>query len=44
MVALRFASDAELESLVRDIRDGKLQTSKDIKGRIKNWQADWLRA
>ena len=44
MVALRFASDAELADLVRDVRDGKLQTAKDIKGRIKNWQADWLRA
>jgi Family of unknown function (DUF6526) len=44
MVALRFASDAELADLVREIREGKLQTSKDIKARIKNWQADWLRA
>src|SRR5258708_1782213 len=44
MVALRFASDAELAGLVRDVADGKLQTSKDIKGRIKNWQSDWLRA
>ena len=44
MVALRFASDAELPELVRDVFDGKLQTSKDIKGRIKNWQADWQRA
>ena len=44
MVALRFASDAELPELVRDVFDGKLQTTKDIKGRIKNWQADWQRA
>jgi hypothetical protein len=44
LVAMRFASDAELADLVRDVLDGKLQTSKDIKGRIKSWQADWLRA
>jgi len=44
LVAMRFASDAELADLTRDVLDGKLQTSKDIKGRIKSWQADWLRA
>lgn len=44
LVALRFASDAELPELVRDILDGKLQTGKEIKLRVKNWQADWLRA
>jgi hypothetical protein len=44
MVALRFASDAEMPDLVRDVCAGKLATSKDIKVRIKDWQADWLRA
>ena len=44
LIALRFASDAELPGLVREIFDGRLTTSKDIKMRIKNWQADWLRA
>jgi hypothetical protein len=44
MVALRFASDAELADLVRDVLDGKLSTSKDIKQKIRSWQADWLRA
>jgi hypothetical protein len=44
LVALRFASDAELPELVREILDGKLQTSKQIKQRVKSWQADWLRA
>jgi hypothetical protein len=44
LVALRFASDAELPELVREILDGKLQTGKEIKQRVKNWQADWLRA
>jgi len=43
-VALRFASDEELPGLVREIVDGRLQRPKDIKRRVKNWQADWLRA
>lgn len=44
LVALRFASDAELPELVREVLDGKLTTGKEIKLRVKNWQADWLRA
>jgi uncharacterized membrane protein len=44
LVALRFASDAELPDLVREVLDGRLQTAKDIKQKVKNWQADWLRA
>ena len=44
LVALRFASDAEMAELVRDVLAGKLSTAKDIKLRIKSWQADWLRA
>jgi hypothetical protein len=44
LVALRFASDAELPELVREILDGKLETGKQIKQRVKNWQSDWLRA
>lgn len=44
LVALRFASDAEMTDLVRDVMDGKLTTQKEIKMRVKNWQADWLRA
>jgi Family of unknown function (DUF6526) len=44
LVALRFASDAEMPDLVRDVTAGKLATSKDIKMRIKSWQGDWLRA
>jgi uncharacterized protein DUF6526 len=43
-IALRFASDAELPDLVRDVLAGKLATSKEIKMRVKDWQADWLRA
>ena len=44
LVGLRFASDEELPGLVRDVLDGRLSTTKEIKMRVKNWQADWLRA
>jgi hypothetical protein len=44
LIALRFASDAELSDLVREVLDGKLATQKEIKMRVKNWQEDWLRA
>ena len=44
LIALRFAGDAELPVLVREVLDGRLTTSKDIKARIKHWQPDWLRA
>ena len=44
LVALRFASDAELPELVRDVLAGKLATQKAIKQRITNWQGDYLRA
>ncbi len=44
LVALRFASDAEMADLVRDVLDGRLTTSKEIKLRVKSWQPDWLRA
>jgi hypothetical protein len=44
LVALRFAGDAELPELVRDIFAGKLTTQKEIKMRVRDWQADYLRA
>jgi hypothetical protein len=44
LVAMRFASDAEMADLVRDVLAGKLSTAKEIKMRIKSWQADLLRA
>lgn len=44
LVALRFASDEELADLVREVLAGKLASSQEIKMRVKNWQADWLRA
>jgi hypothetical protein len=43
LVALRFASDAELPELVRGVLSGKLSKTKEIKLQIKNWQADWQR-
>ena len=44
LVALRFAGDAELPELIRDVLAGKLDTQRAIKLRIRDWQADWLRA
>ena len=44
LVALRFACDAELPGLVREVLAGKLVTQKEIKQRVKDWQSDWLRA
>src|SRR6185295_1212266 len=43
LVALRFASDAELPALVLDVLAGKLKTKKEIKIRVRDWQGDWLR-
>ncbi len=44
LIALRFASDAELAELVRDVLDGRLQTQKAIKQRVRQWTPDYLRA
>lgn len=44
LVALRFASDAELPDLVRDVLAGHLHTQKAIKERITDWQPDYWRA
>jgi hypothetical protein len=44
LVALRFAGDEEMTELVREVLGGGLQTSKNIKLRVKNWQGDFLRA
>lgn len=43
IVALRFASDAELAGLIEQILAGKLNTSAEIKSAIKNWRADNFR-
>jgi hypothetical protein len=44
LVALRFASDAEVADLVREVVAGKLTTAKEIKLQVKQWRPDWLRA
>jgi hypothetical protein len=41
-VALRFAPDAELTSLVEQTLNGKL-SNKEIKGKIVNWRPDFFR-
>ncbi len=44
LVALRFASDAELPGLVRKVLNDKIGDRKAIKQMILNWQPDNLRA
>jgi hypothetical protein len=44
LVALRFASDAELPALARKVLDEKLKDRKAIKQLIKTWRPDYLRA
>ena len=44
IVALRFASDAELPQLVRDVLGGSVDSGKAIKMKIRDWQGDHLRA
>jgi hypothetical protein len=44
IVALRFASDAELAALLQRVLDEKLTKRKAIKQLVKNWRPDYLRA
>jgi len=44
LIALRFASDAELPELSRKVLEGKIENRKAIKQMVKDWQPDWLRA
>lgn len=41
--ALRFASDAELPALARQVIEGKLTKGVEIKKQIRNWRPDHLR-
>jgi hypothetical protein len=43
LIALRFASDEELASLVERVLNGELKESKEIKLAIRNWRGDYLR-
>ena len=44
LVALRFASDAELPEIARKVLEGKIEDQRAIKQMVREWQADWLRA
>ena len=44
LVALRFASDAELPELARQVLDGKVEDQKAIKRMVREWRADYQRA
>ena len=44
LISLRFAADDELPGLARQVLDERLKDRKTIKRRVKNWQADFLRA
>lgn len=43
LIGLRFASDEEMAALVREVFEKKLSRRKEIKARIRQWQADHLR-
>ncbi|MBI5432354.1 MAG: hypothetical protein HZA52_05960 [Planctomycetes bacterium] len=43
LVALRFASDAELAGLFDDVLAGNFERPDDVKRRVTDWQPDWLR-
>lgn len=43
IIALRFASDEELEGLVREVLGGRLTKAAEIKRAIKNWRSDTFR-
>jgi hypothetical protein len=44
LVALRFASDAELPALARRVLDGQIEDQKAIKKMVTEWRADYQRA
>ncbi len=44
LIGLRFASNAELPGLVREVLDGTLNGREEIKKKIRDWQPDEYRA
>ena len=42
-IALRFATDEELEGLIREVLGGRFNKSAEIKKAIKNWRGDTFR-
>jgi uncharacterized protein DUF6526 len=43
LIALRFASDAEMPDLVREVLTNDIHNRDVIKKKIKDWQGDFLR-
>jgi hypothetical protein len=43
IIALRFASDAEMADLTREVLTNQIRDRDEIKKRIKDWQADYFR-
>lgn len=43
IIALRFASDGELDGLVRQALDGKFDKPVEIKKAIREWRGDYFR-
>jgi hypothetical protein len=44
LIGLRFASDAEMSDLVRDVLTNDIKDREVIKKKVKDWQGDYLRA
>lgn len=44
LIAMRFASDAELPGVARKVLEEKIEDQKAIKMLVQDWQADLLRA
>jgi len=44
LIALRFASDAELPALVERTLGGEFATQREIKRAVTDWQPDYVRA